>query len=189
VAAKKTNKKRVNAGVSKASAAEKRAAFVEAFLSNGENATKAAIAAGFSEKTAGSAGARLLKNVEISTALNKRRTEVLANLQLNTEKTILEVARLAFSDPRKIANEDGSFKQLHELDDDTAAAVASYEVDKDGGVKYKFWDKNSALDKAAKVQGLFEKDNLQRGGALADLPRETVKAIVDRLRLANVSSR
>lgn len=166
---KKMPEKRVNAGTSKAAAAEKRAIFVEAFITNGENTTQAAIAAGFSAKTAYQAGSRLLKDVRISTEINRRRTEIIAALELNTERTLREVSRLAFSDPRKITNRDGSFKRLHELDDDTAASVSSCKIDKDGVIEYKFWDKNSALEKAVKVQGLYEKDNKQKTDPLRDL--------------------
>lgn len=45
--------------------------FVEAYLAN-PNATEAAKAAGYSEKTAYSQGQRLLKNVEIAAALKER---------------------------------------------------------------------------------------------------------------------
>lgn len=160
---------RVKAGTSKASAADKRTAFVEAYFVNNENITKAAIAAGFSEKTAYQAGSRLLKDVRVSTEIARRRTELVANLELSTERTIKEVSRIAFCDPRKLVDESGRIKPLHELDDDTAAAIASVEVDKDGAIKYKFWDKNSAIEKAAKVQGLYEKDNNQKVNPLLSL--------------------
>lgn len=157
-----TTKKRVKAGTSKASAADRRGVFVEAFLSNGNNATKAAITAGFSAHTADRQGARLLKDVRIASVLDKRRTELAASNELNTEKIVREIGRLALSDPRNITHPDGSVKLPHELDEATAAAIASFEVGFDGSIKYKFWDKNSALDKAAKVLGLYEKDNRQK---------------------------
>ena len=178
--AKKKPVKRVKAGTSKGSATEKRLMFVEAFITNGENTTQAAVAAGFSAKTAYQAGSRLLKDVRVSEEINRRRTAIIASLELNTERTLKEVSRLAFSDPRKITNEDGSFKRLHELDDDTAASVASCKIDKDGVIEYKFWDKNSALEKAAKVQGLYEKDNKQRT-PLEDLSRDVLQEIRERL--------
>lgn len=163
---------RANAGTSKLSAEDKRKAFVEAFFVHNENITKAAVEAGFSEKTAYQAGSRLLKDVRVSTEIAKRRTEIVAALELSTERTIKEVSRLAFCDPRKLVDENGRLKQLHELDDDTAAAIASIEVDKDGGIKYKFWDKNSAIEKAAKVQGLYQKDNEQIGMGIAESIRK-----------------
>lgn len=177
---KKMPKKRVNAGTSKAAAADKRAMFVEAFITNGENTTQAAIAAGFSAKTAYQAGSRLLKDVRISTEINRRRTVIITALELSTERTIKEVCRLAFSDPRKIMHENGRLKMPHEIDDDTAAAIASFEVNADGSIKYKFWDKNSALEKAAKIQGMFEADNRQKN-PLEDLSREVLQAMRERL--------
>lgn len=55
--------------------------FVTEYIKTG-NATQAAIAAGYSEKTAYSAGPRLLKNVEIQQYLNK--TEQNLNKDLRT---------------------------------------------------------------------------------------------------------
>lgn len=45
--------------------------FVNEYLKNGNNATQAAISAGYSEKTAYSQGSRLLKSVEVQQYLNK----------------------------------------------------------------------------------------------------------------------
>lgn len=175
MAAKKApQKKRVKAGTSKASAADRKIAFIEAYLSNGGNATDAALQAGYSASGAAKQGYRMSKDPVILSELDKRRTEVCANLGMNTERTIKEVARLAFSDPRKITNGDGSFKRLHELDDDTAASVASCKIDKDGVIEYKFWDKNSALEKAAKVQGLYEKDNSQKTDSITIITRRVI---------------
>ena len=160
---------RVKAGTSKASAADKRKAFVEAYFANGGNALQAAITAGYAKNSAGVTGAKLLKDPRVLAEVTRRRTEIVANTELSTEQTIREVARLAFSDPRNIVNPDGSIKRLNELDADTAAAVASYEVDKDGVIKYKFWDKNSAIEKAAKIQGLYEKDNDQHAAPVVNV--------------------
>ena len=44
--------------------------FVTEYLKNGNNATQAAISAGYSEKTASSQGSRLLKSVEVQQFLN-----------------------------------------------------------------------------------------------------------------------
>lgn len=165
--AKKPSKLRKS--VQNDTAKARRLRFVEAFLSNGENASQAALAAGFSPKTAGQQGSRLLKNVEVQQAINSRRTEVLDKFKLTTERTYQEIARLAYSDPRKFFNADGSIKPVHELDDDCAAVIAGIDLDEikvDGVVigqtrKIKQWDKNAALEKAAKILGLFGKDNAQ----------------------------
>lgn len=60
--------------------------FVTEYLKNGNNATQAAIAAGYSEKTASSQGSRLLKSVEIQQFLNK------------TEQNLNKDLRMMFTD-------------------------------------------------------------------------------------------
>lgn len=97
-------------------------------------------------------------------------------LQKSEEKAIItktrildEIARVALSDIRNITKPDGSLKLPHELDPATAAAVASFEIDQYGGIKYKFWDKNSALEKAAKHIGLYAEDNKQKVDPLREL--------------------
>ena len=95
---------------------------------------------------------------------------------LSTERTLLEVARLAYSDPRKFYNIDGSLKSILELDDDCAATIASVEWDEikaEGQVigltrKLKQWDKNAALEKAMKFHGAYQRDNEQPNAATAN---------------------
>lgn len=172
-------KPRQKAGTSKEATEQRRVLFIDAYIANGENATDAAIKAGFSPKTAYSAGARLLKVVEVAAALEQRRAALREKSGLSVERTLKEVARLAYADIRKLYNEDGTLKLPHELDDDAAAMVSAFEVDElfDGRgdaremigytKKAKLHDKNAALEKAMKFHGLYEKDNEQAGTAVA----------------------
>lgn len=89
--------------------------------------------------------------------------------ELDSAEIIREIRRVAISDIAGIMHEDGRVKLPHELDPVTRAAVASFEIDEYGRIKYKFWDKGNALEKAAKILGLFEKDNKQKTDPLADL--------------------
>lgn len=149
---------------------DKQKQFCNEYLNNGRNATRAAIAVGYSEKTAYSQGQRLLKNVEISEFIGQRQDKVIQKLELSYERHALEYARLAYSDVRKLYNEDGTLKPIHEWDDDTAAAVSSIEVDelKEGFdiigqvKKVKLHSKTTALADAGKHLGFFEKDHSQR---------------------------
>lgn len=70
---------------------------------------------------------------------------------------------------RRITKPNGTLLLPHELDADTAAAIKSFEIDKDGAIKYVFWDKNSAMERLFKHKGLFELDNKQKADPLADL--------------------
>jgi phage terminase small subunit len=86
---------------------------------------------------------------------------------VTVERVLQEYARLGFFDPRKLFNDDGSPKGIHELDDDTAAVLAGLEVMEiwEGRgeerqfvgylKKYKLVDKKGALDSIAKHLGMF----------------------------------
>ena len=99
--------------------------FVAAYLKE-PNATKAAQSAGYSAKTAYSIGQRLLKIPEIKAAIGAR----LDKLDITAERVLGELAKLAFLDPRRFFNEDGSLKSVRELDDDTAPSLAGIEHEK-----------------------------------------------------------
>lgn len=104
------------------------------------------------------------------------RAELAERSLLKADDILRETARMCVATPAKLVRraivggkERVAFLMPDELDDATAAAVASFEIDEVGRVKYKFWDKNAALDRASKILGLYEKDNQQRGAELAAL--------------------
>lgn len=154
--------------------------FVAEYLTD-FNATQAAIRAGYSARTAASQGERLLRNVEIAAAVAQAAHKTATKLELTRERVLQETARIAFFDARKLFRDDGSPKSLHELDDDTAAAISGLDVleefeTRDGertqvGLvkKYRIADKNSALDRAAKLLALFGDHNKQLTDPLVDL--------------------
>lgn len=139
------------------------------------NATQAAIRAGYSKKTAYSQGQRLLKHDEVQERIQEIKEERGRRCEVSQDRVLLEYARLAFFDPRKLFDDEGNPKDVSALDDDTAAALAGLdvvkEVDPESGVtsytkKYKVANKLGALDSLAKHLGLLNgpKDN----GAPAD---------------------
>lgn len=120
-------------------------------------------------KTINEMASRLLGDRKISARIAALQAPALRKAEITVERSLLEDARLAYSDVRKLYKPDGSLIPVHELDDDTAAAIASIEYDKDTGKvsKIKFWDKSSALDKSFKHLGLYEKDNAQQAESLS----------------------
>lgn len=68
--------------------------FVNEYLVSG-NATKAAVAAGYSQKTAYSAGGRLLKNVEVSTVIAARQQKASEKANLTLEAHLERLNDLA----------------------------------------------------------------------------------------------
>ncbi len=130
-----------------------------------------------SAKTINEAACRLLKNSKIAARIEELMAKATQKACLEIERTLREVARVAYSDPRRFYDSNGKLKRICDLDDDTAATIAGVEVDEikvDGAVightvKVKTWDKNSALEKAMKYHGLYERDNEQKKDPLAEL--------------------
>jgi phage terminase small subunit len=125
--------------------------FIEEYMID-LNATQAAIRAGYSEKTAYSAGQRLLKQVEdeINTALAERS----ARTQVTADRVLKELAKIAYADPRAVLSWGPggvSLRDSSELTDDEAAIVA--EVSETGRVK--LFDRVKALELLGRHLGLF----------------------------------
>ena len=152
------------------------------------NATKAALAAGYSPKTAHVIGAENLKKPAIAAVLGQKTMEIaarqderLAAMELTIERVRRETARIAFFDPRKMFAPDGRPLAITELDDDTAAVITGLDVLEEyegsgqdrvlvGHVKkYKIADKNTALDRAAKILKMYDDPKDGPKDALASL--------------------
>jgi phage terminase small subunit len=84
---------------------------------------------------------------------------------------LLEIARLAFNDPRKAFTPEGQLKNIQDWPDEVAAAISSIKVIEqsttDGVLttakEIRFWDKNKPLEMAGKHLGMFT-DKIQIGG-------------------------
>lgn len=96
-------------------------------------------------------------------------------VEITADRVLQELARIAFFDPRRLLNADGSPKPINELDDDTAAAVAGLDVleEYEGSgqdrvfvgytKKFKIADKNTALTNAMRHLGML-KDKTELSG-------------------------
>lgn len=112
---------------------------------------------------------RLMADQRIATRVADIQRAAADRAELDASELMREIKRVALSDIGGIMHVDGRVKLPHELDPSTRAAVASFKIDEYGRIEYKFWDKNSALDKAAKILGLYELDNKQKSDPLVDL--------------------
>lgn len=138
------------------------------------NGTQAAIRAGYSPKTAAEQASRLLSKVNVTNYLQTKKNKIETKLEINLERCLKELGRIAFTDLRKFYDEKGNLIPIHELDEDTAAAIAGMDIEElfenvfgqrnQIGVvkKIKRWDKNKALEMLMKHLGGFEKDNKQQ---------------------------
>lgn len=134
------------------------------------NATRAYMAAYPSCKSENSAAvcaSKLLRNAKAAGYIAERQKALQERTTITAERVLQEYARLAFLDPRRLFHDDGRPKNITELDDDTAAALAGLDVQEvfegkgDDRVfvgytkRYKLADKKGALDSIAKHLGMF----------------------------------
>ena len=143
--------------------------FVQEYLID-LNGTQAYMRAepGTTEKSARTLASRMLAKVNVQKRIAAERSKTAAKLELTRERALAEYAKLAFFDMRQAYHESGALKLPHELDEDTAAAIAGYEtVEMDGGGKdapplqvrkVKWADKRAALDSIMKAQGWNKSD-------------------------------
>ena len=145
---------------------QRRTRFVKEFLLE-QNATKAAIAAGCSEKSARQQGERLLTNASIRAEIEQKNTELNQKYDLTADRIKLELARLCYYNPADYFNPDGSPKAISELSEDASRAIAGFDMtelfagsgEERGAVgyikKFKLADKVRALELAARVQKML----------------------------------
>lgn len=150
--------------------------FVDEYLID-PNATKAAVRAGYSAKTAGQGGAQLLKNSKVFAAIKARQAKIGGKLEVTAERIKAELALLGFAnmlDYTRVNTNGDLVGDLSALSRDQAAALSEVTIETylDGGgedaqevkrVKFKLHDKRAALVDLGKHLGMF-KDEGGKGG-------------------------
>ncbi len=109
----------------------------------------------------------LAKNPKVADRIAFLRNSVASETILKAADILNETRRMASVTARDFVHPDGTVKGIHELSDDAAACVSAIKVAPDGTVEYKLWDKNSAVDRGARIIGMYSKDNAQKN-PLAD---------------------
>lgn len=152
---------------------------------------RAALSAGYSQTIAKSKAYQWVSNSKVKphvyAAIQAKMDSRSKHAGITQERVLQELSRLAFLDIRKAFKEDGSLRPLHELDDDTAAAIAGMEVVEIGGdgeaigvtKKIKLSDKKGALELVMRHMGMFQ----PKGHA--DLDSEIKRLELENKRLMN----
>lgn len=134
----------------------KQARFVEEYLVD-LNATQAAVRAGYSTRNSSEVGYSLLQKITVQAAIQAAQRERSAKTGITAERVVQEIARIAFADPRDVAQWDAlqvRARDSDELTDDAAAAISEIKSTKDG-VSVKLHSKVAALEQLAKHVGLY----------------------------------
>lgn len=159
---------------------KKQKVFVDEYLID-LNATQAAIRAGYSKKTAKEIGHKQLTKVHIQNAIKEQMDLREQRNEITQDRVLLEIARLAFNDPRKAFTNNGDLKEIKDWPDEVAAAISSIKITetKLGNdtiiqlKEVKFWDKGKQLELAAKHLGMFTEKIIQvDGGKLSKEQRD-----------------
>lgn len=154
----------------------RQARFVEEYLVD-LNATRAAIRAGYSARSAAVTAAKLLKQKRVAAAVAdgcRRRAE---RLEVKQDEVLLELLRIARSDIGELVDEEGQLLPLRDMHPDSRRAIASIEVEEffggdgeDGAKsgclkKVKLWNKGEALQLLGKHLKLFT-DKVELSGRM-----------------------
>jgi len=136
------------------------------------NATQAAIRAGYSEDSARQIGTENLSKPSIAEEIDRRLKRRADKLEITAEKVLQELAKMAFVDPRKFYNLDGSLKHPTELDDETAMSLAGMDIEE----AYEHFGKGQA-----KATGVIKKIKLADKGQNLERLGRHLKLFTDKV--------
>lgn len=151
-----------------------------------QNAARAAREAGYKPRNATVIGSQLLAHANVSKVVAREQANFLSAASVTTERTLLELARIAYHDIRALYDDEGQLKPVTDLTADIAAAIAGVEQEdifgsQDGKKvqtgrvrKVRMANKNQALEMLAKIQKMVEGAGAERQKDRLD---EVVRAI------------
>lgn len=131
-------------------------------LAKGETSSSAYVIAGF--KANDGNASRLKGNEKIQARVAEILAAGAARAEITREKVLNELGRIGFSDLRKMFTPGGNLLPVADMDDETVAAIASFEIVRrkvrgsdddefEDVAKVRCWDKRGALVDIAKMQG------------------------------------
>ncbi len=137
------------------------------------NASRAALAAGYSEDTAAHMGWENLQKPQIATAIREKLLEMASRAEITAGSVLRELALMAFADMSQYntIDEDGNVRMdFRQMGPDGMRAVKKIkqEVQFVGDAnekmpilktEFELYDKQAALDKLMRYMGLYAKDN------------------------------
>ena len=132
------------------------------------NGTRAAIAAGYSKKTATVKASQLLTKVNIKGYILECKNKIEELAGISKLKAIKQLSRMAFADISEAYNDDGTLKPLSQMSDDLKATFEGVETMTVGEMsevqKLKIASKRGAIQDLAKMLGWNEAEKIEHSG-------------------------
>lgn len=177
---------------------DRQQAFCNAYLKDPDhNVTNAAIAAGYSKRSAYNQGHRLMKNDDVRAFIDKKMAEVtnraMKRFEITQDRILQELACMAFLDPSDLYDDKGNLLPIEKMPEHARRAIAGMDIEEMAGgaavseegdiqhvamrtKKLKLGDKKGALELLGKNQKMwtdrFEGEFTQVNMS-ASLPRES----------------
>ena len=146
------------------------------------NATRAAIAAGYSKDTARFTGPEYLSKPHIQAEIKEILDNRLNKLDITADRIAEEYAKLAFSDIGGFVDYKTVISKVGEVDEEDVygyqtiidvkdsqtvdtSAISEVSISKDGTFKFKLHDKKGALDSLSRIKGMFN-DKIEHSGTV-----------------------
>ena len=135
------------------------------------NGTRAAIACGCPKASAHVTAARWLKVAKVKAAIDDAIARTAKKLEISVERTLREIAKVAYGDVGDLYDEDGNLLPVHRMSESARALVAGLEIENVDGPgrvrtvthKVKIADKLRGLELLGKTQKLFT-DRIEHDG-------------------------
>lgn len=136
--------------------------FVDCYLEH-LDASRAYREAGYKARTKSAiwtGACEILRNPKVQAALAKKRAAIERRTEISQDQVRMELAKIAFFDPRRLFDEQGKFIDIPKLSAEVAAAISSIEITTNGDgervTKVRWCSKIDALDKLCRHLGMYE---------------------------------
>ncbi|CAA7626651.1 terminase small subunit [Magnetospirillum sp. SS-4] len=153
--------------------------FVQEYLID-LNATRAAIRAGYSARTAAQQGERLLRNVEVKREVERAMSMVAQRIAVTVDRVVEELAVMAFFDPANLISVAGP-EDIAKLPEPVRRAIVGWSWDRHGHFVLRLADKGVALERIGHYLGMFVER--KEVGAPGDFDTMTMDQKMERARV------
>lgn len=114
---------------------------------------------------------------EVRARIKQLQEEAEKRNEVTIDRILKELKLISFLDPRQLFDENGDLKDVKDLPEDVARAIAEVKVEevvmnkmsKRVKTTVKMYSKLDAIEKIAKHLGFYQKDNEQQGKSAADM--------------------